>query len=196
MLVIATHNHHKFEEISRILAPIPCKGTFEWSFGEPKETGLSFIENALIKARFSAKHSSSPVMADDSGLVVPSLNGQPGIYSARYAGVNTSDAKNRQLLIKNLQNIQDRAAYFYCAIVILRHEHDPCPLIGLGQWEGRIIDEEVGENGFGYDPIFYLDTHHCTAAELSAEEKNKLSHRGQALSQLKTHLLHHAIISD
>lgn len=195
MLVIATHNTHKFKEISQILAPIPCQGAFEWSLGEPKETGLSFIENALIKARYFAKYSSRPVMADDSGLVIPSLNGQPGIYSARYAGTKANDAENRQLLIKNLQHIQDRKAYFYCAMVVLRHEHDPCPLIGLGQWEGRIIDEERGKHGFGYDPIFYVDSHHCTAAELSAEEKNILSHRGQALSQLKTHLLHHDIIS-
>lgn len=196
MLLIATHNTHKFKEICQILHPIPCQGAFEWALEEPEETGLSFVENALIKARYFAKYSSKPVMADDSGLVVPSLNGQPGIYSARYAGTKAQDAENRQLLIKNLENIQDRAAYFYCAMVVLRHEHDPCPLMGLGRWEGRIIDEEVGEHGFGYDPIFYLDTHHCTAAELSTEEKNKISHRGQALIQLKKQLLHHDIISD
>lgn len=191
MLLIATHNTHKFKEITQILAPIPCRGAFEMADVQVEETGLTFIENALIKARYYAKHTQGPVMADDSGLVVPALNGAPGIYSARYAGNQSDDAKNRQLLLTHLQGIENPKAYFYCAMVIIRYEKDPTPLVGLGEWHGSIIDEERGEHGFGYDPIFYLDTHQCTAAQLNPQEKNQLSHRAQALSQLKQSLLHH-----
>jgi XTP/dITP diphosphohydrolase len=195
MLIIATHNAHKLQEISEILAPLPCIGAKDFNFPEPEETGLSFIENALIKARFLSQQTQKPVIADDSGLVVPALNGAPGIYSARYAGPKANDASNRQLLLTNMQGISERFGYFYCAMVYIRHAFDPSPLIGLGQWNGRIIEEERGSNGFGYDPIFYIDSQQCTAAELPAKQKNSLSHRGQALTQLKQQLIHHGILS-
>jgi len=190
MLLIATHNQGKFAEISQMLAPISCQSAASLKLHSPEETGLSFIENALIKARSASLESKSPCIADDSGLVVPALYGKPGIYSARFAGPNASDAEHRQLLLKSMQHLShdQRKAYFYCVIVYIEHAADPTPLFGIGQWHGEISLEEKGEYGFGYDPIFLLTDLNKTAAELSSEEKNKRSHRGQALKKLATQL--------
>lgn len=196
MFIIATHNTHKLQEISEILAPIQCIGAHAFQIREPEETGLSFIENALIKARALSLHTQKSVIADDSGLVVPALNGAPGIYSARYAGPGSDDEKNRQYLIQNMQGIEEREAYFYCAMVFLRHPQDPSPLIGLGQWEGHILHEARGHHGFGYDPLFWLESKKCSAAELEPQEKNRLSHRAQALFQLKKEMIHHGLFED
>jgi XTP/dITP diphosphohydrolase len=190
MLLIATHNLHKFSEIEQILAPIPCQSGKALSLPSPEETGLTFIENALIKARSAAKHANSPCLADDSGLVVPALHGAPGIYSARYAGIHQSDAAHRALLLENMRHLSgaSRKAYFYCVMVYIQYEEDPSPIIGIGKWEGEISLQEQGENGFGYDPIFYLPSYQKTAAELPCSLKNSISHRGQALKTIAQEL--------
>ena len=155
---------------------------------EVEETGLNFVENALIKARHACMETGLPAIADDSGLEVDALDGEPGIYSARYAGVSgpTADAENNVKLLQELEQVpeQDRTARFQCVIVYLIHYKDPMPLICQGTWEGRILFSERGSNGFGYDPLFYVPTHGCTSAQLDAEIKNSLSHRGQALRKL------------
>ncbi len=150
------------------------------------ETGLSFIENALIKARHAARISGLPALADDSGIAVDALHGAPGIYSARYAGEGASDAENLNKLIAAVEPlpVNERTARYHCVIAYLRHAEDPVPLIATGTWEGSLITEPRGTNGFGYDPIFYLEQHGCTAAELDPAVKNRLSHRGQALRGL------------
>ncbi len=186
-LVLASNNKKKIAEIQAILADIGADVSIvtQASVGveEIPENGLSFVENALIKARNAAKGSGLPAIADDSGLEVDILKGAPGIYSARYAGENASDEDNNQKLLKALSGIEPkkRTARFYCAIVYLRHELDPTPLICTGTWEGRIINKAQGANGFGYDPLFYLPSHQCTSAELAPETKSQISHRGQAL---------------
>lgn len=187
-IYIATHNSHKFIEIQSILHPLKCE-QIDNSFSAPEETGYSFIENALIKARYACEQTQAPCIADDSGLVVPSLNGAPGIYSARYAGIDQPDENHREKLLQTLSSISDRLAYFYCAVVYLRHASDPCPVIGLGQWNGLIHTHEQGQHGFGYDPIFFCPKLGKTAAELSLTQKNTLSHRAQALHQLSKQLL-------
>jgi XTP/dITP diphosphohydrolase len=190
MLLIATHNQGKFIEISQILAPIPCQSAKNLNLPSPEEIGLSFIENALIKARAASYANLSPCIADDSGLVVPALDGRPGIYSARFAGLDADDAQHRQLLLHEMKHLHgaQRKAYFYCVMVYIKHHDDPTPLIGIGQWDGEINMEEQGANGFGYDPLFYLPHLHKTAAQLSSKEKNQISHRAQALKKLATQL--------
>ena len=190
MLTIATHNLHKLQEISDILAPLACQGTQHLQISPPEETGLTFIENAIIKARAVSKISKTACLADDSGLVVPALQGRPGIYSARYAGSNATDEENRQQLLKDMRYLQneDRNAYFYCVMVLLKHADDPTPLISIGQWHGTILESPKGTGGFGYDPLFFLPGLQKTAAELSTTDKNRLSHRGMALTDLLPHL--------
>lgn len=152
----------------------------------PEETGLTFIENAFIKARAVCRATGLPAIADDSGLIVPALNGAPGIYSARYAGIHANDQDNREKLIQAIQSIppQKRHAYFQCAIVLLKSENDPVPLIAQASWHGMMTDTPKGTHGFGYDALFYLPSLNCTAAELLPEEKNRISHRAQALKEL------------
>lgn len=152
----------------------------------PEETGLTFIENAFIKARAVCRATGLPAIADDSGLIVPALNGAPGIYSARYAGIHANDQDNREKLIQAIQSIppQKRHAYFQCAIVLLKSENDPVPLIAQASWHGMMTDMPKGTHGFGYDALFYLPSLNCTAAELLPEEKNRISHRAQALKEL------------
>ena len=147
------------------------------------EDGLSFIENAIIKARNAATHTGLPALADDSGLEVDALHGAPGIYSARYAGEHGNDSDNNRKLLDNLDSIApaQRSARFRCVMAFVRHARDPSPVIAEGSWEGRILEAPRGENGFGYDPLFYIPERNCSSAELSAEEKNALSHRGQAV---------------
>lgn len=187
-VVLATGNPGKVRELSALLAnenvDVVAQSAFQ--IHEVEETGLSFVENALLKARHAAQHARLPAIADDSGLVVDALQGAPGIYSARYAGLNATDQDNVNKLLHALKDIPaaERTARFYCALVYLRHAADPTPLICEGAWEGMISQTPEGSGGFGYDPVFWVASEGKTAAELSAEVKNRLSHRGQALKRL------------
>ncbi|MCX8579610.1 XTP/dITP diphosphatase [Gilliamella sp. CG13] len=187
-IVLATNNQGKVNELQNLLADAGFDIVAQSQFNLPDadETGLTFVENAIIKARYAAKLTGLPAIADDSGLVVEALNGEPGIYSARYAGEHGNDESNNQKLLQALQPIpqEKRSAYFYCALVFMRHENDPTPIICLGKWNGLILNELKGKGGFGYDPLFYVPELNCTAAELTKEHKSQISHRGQALKQL------------
>jgi XTP/dITP diphosphohydrolase len=187
-IVLASNNAGKVREINQLLAAqsiqvIPQR---EFDIPDAEETGLTFVENAILKARHAARLSGLPAIADDSGLEVDALNGAPGIYSARYAGTGCNDQDNNRKLLEALQGVPEaaRTARFQCLMVYLRHADDPTPIICQGTWEGVILTEPRGENGFGYDPLFWVPDHNCSSAELSAEEKNRLSHRGQALRKL------------
>ena len=188
-IVLASNNSGKLREFAQILATVDYQVIPQSQFEVPEvaETGLSFVENALIKARQASQHTDLPAMADDSGIEVDALQGSPGIYSARFAGIGASDEDNNRLLLKKLTTTPEiqRTARYHCVIVYMHHPNDPMPLICQGTWEGHIIHEPRGENGFGYDPLFYVPTHHCTSAELSPAIKNQLSHRGQALRALQ-----------
>lgn len=186
-IILATNNRGKIAELQAILAPTHCISQASLGIDSIEETGLSFVENALLKARYVSRITNKPALADDSGLVVKALNGEPGIYSARYAGANASDADNIVYLLEKLKNTPDhqRQAYFYCAIVMVQHATDPTPLIASGLLPGVIAKSAIGDHGFGYDPVFYLPSHQCTAAQLPASIKNTISHRAQALKQLR-----------
>lgn len=191
-IVLASGNTGKVREINQILSGcrLSVYPQSDYAVPEVDETGLSFVENALLKARNAAQHTGLPAIADDSGLEVDALNGAPGIYSARYAGPGATDTDNVTTLLTALQDVAEnrRSARFRCAMVYLRHGEDPTPLICLGTWEGRILLTPCGENGFGYDPVFFVPDQACSAAELTAETKNRLSHRGQALRCLRVAL--------
>ncbi len=191
-LVLASNNAGKAREIGQLLAGcnISVRPQSDFAVPEAAETGLTFVENALIKARNAARHSGLPAIADDSGIEVDALNGAPGIYSARYAGPDADDAANNAKLLRALAAVADdeRTARFQCVMVYLRHAEDPTPLICQGTWEGRILHSPQGDNGFGYDPLFFVPGENCSAAELPAATKNRLSHRGQALRRLLTAL--------
>ena len=193
-LVLASSNPGKVREINQMLAGLDLSVVPQSDFKviDAEETGLTFIENALLKARNATRHTGLPAIADDSGIEVDYLNGAPGIYSARYAGKNASDEQNLRRLLDDLVGIPEaeRTARFQCLMVYLRHEFDPTPIICQGTWEGRILLETRGANGFGYDPIFFVPTHNCSSAELPPEVKNILSHRGQALRLLVAALGH------
>lgn len=190
-IVLATSNAGKIAELQALLSPIDCISQHTLGIDSPPETGLSFIENAILKARHASLHSGQPALADDSGLVVPALQGRPGIYSARFAGVDACDKDNIHHLLQSLQQTNDekRHAFFYCAIAYLTHETDPTPIITTGTLHGIITWEERGENGFGYDPIFYLPSAQCTLAELPIFQKNNISHRAIALKAFQQLLL-------
>lgn len=197
-LILATDNRGKLAELQALLTPIHVLAQGELGISSPDETGFSFIENAIIKARHASRIGQRPALADDSGLVVEALHGQPGIYSARFAGINASDAENIALLIDKLQGVpaEKRHAYFYCAIAIVQHSDDPTPLIATGRLSGMIINTPMGDNGFGYDPVMFLPEHGCTVAQLPAALKNTISHRANAFAQLadyKTRLCHGSI---
>jgi XTP/dITP diphosphohydrolase len=189
-LVIASGNTGKLREIQAILAPLGCEVLNQAALGiaDAEEPHLTFIENALAKARHAAERASLPALADDSGVCVVALRGEPGVHSARYAGNSAGceerDARNNDKLVAALAACTDRRAYYYCAMVLVRHAADPQPLIGEGYWWGEISAHARGRNGFGYDPHFFLPELGKTAAELDPEHKNRLSHRGQALRQL------------
>lgn len=187
-VVLASSNKGKLREINHIIAGLGMEALPQSDFGVPDadETGLSFVENALLKARHAARLTGLPAIADDSGLEVDALNGAPGIYSARYAGVGASDADNVQKLLSALTDVPEagRTARYQCLLVFMAHAEDPTPLICQGSWEGRILFAPQGENGFGYDPVFWVPSEQCSAAELPPEVKNRLSHRGQALNRL------------
>jgi XTP/dITP diphosphohydrolase len=187
-IVLASNNSGKVREINELLQAeqIHVIAQGQLDVPEIEETGLSFVENAILKARNAATHSGLPAIADDSGLEVDALNGAPGIYSARYAGPGASDLANLNKLLDALGDRppEERTARFQCLMVYLRHAADPTPIICQGTWEGHILAHPRGENGFGYDPIFYVPTTDCSAAELEAAVKNRLSHRAQALRAL------------
>ena len=181
-ILLASNNGKKIAELSAILASfgIEIKAQRDYGIEDVPETGLTFVENALIKARHAARQSGLPAIADDSGLCVPALGGAPGIYSARYSG--EGDAGNNRKLLAALENVQDRRAYYVCLIVYLRHADDPLPIIAQGLWHGTIALEARGDGGFGYDPLFIPTGDSRTAAEYSAAEKNSISHRARALA--------------
>jgi len=191
-IVVASNNAGKVREINQLLEGTGIRVVPQGDFGVPEaeETGLTFVENAILKARNAAQHSGLPAIADDSGIEVDALHGAPGIHSARYAGPGSSDEDNVGKLLHALESVPEaeRGARFQCVLVYLRHASDPTPLICQGTWEGRILEAPRGENGFGYDPVFYVPTHGCSAAELDPGIKNKLSHRGQALRRLRQRL--------
>lgn len=191
-IVLASNNAGKAREITEILSAYHISVLPQSEFGVPEipETGLTFVENALLKARNACHHTGLPALADDSGIEVDALKGAPGIYSARFAGENASDESNLQKMLTELKEIPEaqRGARFQCVMVLLQHENDPTPLIFQGTWEGRILKEPQGENGFGYDPVFYVPEHQCSSAQLTAEQKNALSHRGKALKALATEM--------
>lgn len=185
-VVLASNNAGKLAEFSSLLAPLGLELRKQSDLGinEAEEPHATFVENALAKARHVAQLSGLPALSDDSGICVPALSGAPGVLSARYAGEPKSDARNNQKLIQDLSAHEDKSAYYYCVLVYLRHAQDPQPVIAEGRWDGEIIATPRGANGFGYDPHFWIASLNKTAAELSAEEKNQLSHRGQALRAL------------
>ena len=189
-IVLASGNLGKIREIQAILQNDKILPQSQFQVVEPEETGSTFVENAIIKARNAALHCQRPAIADDSGLVVDALNGAPGVISARYAGVGASDQANLEKLLVELHGVPlaQRTARFICVMVYLRHAEDPTPIIAQGVWEGLILDHAVGENGFGYDPVFWVAEHQCSSAQLAPELKNALSHRGQALRLLQQQL--------
>ena len=189
-IVLASGNPGKIKEIQTILSDYSILTQQEFNIQEAEETGSTFIENAIIKARNAALHSNLPAIADDSGLIVDALEGAPGVISARYAGSKASDQDNLEKLLHALQEIPEsqRSARFICVIVVMRHAKDPFPIITQASWEGSILTQPQGSHGFGYDPVFWVPTENCSSAELSASRKNQLSHRGQALSQLANFL--------
>ena len=187
-VVLATGNKGKVRELGELLANFEMEVVPQTEFNveEAEESGLTFVENAILKARNAAAQTGLPAIADDSGLEVDYLKGAPGIYSARYAGEDGNDFANNQKLLKALEGVDEaeRTARFQCVMVYMRHQSDPVPLIAQGSWEGRILTAAQGENGFGYDPIFFVPEEGRSSAELAAEVKNRLSHRGQALKKL------------
>lgn len=186
--VLASGNRGKLGEFAALFAGTPVGIVSQRDLGVPEaeETGLSFVENAIIKARNAAAHAGLPAIADDSGLEVDALDGAPGVWSSRYAGPGAGDRANLDKLLRDLEGIpeEQRSARFHCVIACMRHARDPAPLICHAAWEGRILFEARGANGFGYDPVFYVPTHRCSSAELAPEIKNRISHRGQAFAQL------------
>lgn len=186
-IVLASGNKGKLREFGQIMAPhdIKVAPQSEFKVPEAEETGLTFVENAIIKARNACLHTNLPAIADDSGIEVDALHGKPGIYSARFAGSNASDEANLQKLLTELEGIpeSERTARYQCVLVFMRHANDPTPLICQASWQGQILTEPVGDGGFGYDPVFWVAETDCSAAELTAEQKHAISHRGKAMRQ-------------
>ena len=192
IVVLASGNAGKLRELAKVLAPLDVilKPQAQFNVPDVEETGFSFVENAIIKARAAAQHTGLPAIADDSGIEVDHLNGAPGIYSARYSGAG--DEANNALLLQELGKTteEQRSARFQCVLVYMRHALDPTPLICQASWEGSILFEPRGENGFGYDPLFYLPEHQCSSAQLDPSIKNRISHRAKASSLLFEALRH------
>ncbi|WP_392344111.1 XTP/dITP diphosphatase [Pseudoalteromonas prydzensis] len=189
-LVLATGNQGKVNELAQMLSPLEINVVPQSDFNVPEvpETGTTFVENAIIKARHAAKITGLPAIADDSGLEVDGLNGAPGVYSARYAGEHASDQDNIDKLLVELADNPNRSARFWCVLVLMRHADDPTPLICSASWEGQITQSQDGQGGFGYDPVFYVPGLNCTSAQLTKQQKNAVSHRGTALKQLLSEL--------
>ena len=192
-LALASGNAGKLREFRDLLANLGLDVVAQSEFfsEQAEETGLTFVENALLKARFACERTGLPAIADDSGIEVDALNGRPGIYSARYAGVDAKDADNNAKLLAELSNVPEakRTARYHAVLVYMRHKEDPTPIICHGTWEGRVLTAPRGEGGFGYDPLFYIPERDCAAAELSNDEKNSISHRGKAMRELVARLL-------
>ncbi len=194
-IVLASGNAKKIAELQQILSSfnkqiVPQR---ELGIDDAVEDGLSFVENAIKKARHAALHSGLPALSDDSGIEVDALNGEPGIYSARFSGDQASDASNNEKLLSLLQGIPEhsRSARYQCVIVYMRHANDPTPVICQGSWEGHILSSLTGDGGFGYDPLFYCPEYQCSAAQLTTDQKHAISHRGKALAQLKLYFQTH-----
>lgn len=189
-LVLATGNQGKVKELAAMLEALNIDVLPQSQFNVPEvaETGTTFVENAIIKARHAAKITGLPAVADDSGIEVDALNGAPGVYSARFAGPNASDSDNIHKLLADMEGKTERSARFWCVLVYMRHADDPTPIICQASWEGKITEQPAGSGGFGYDPIFFVPTLNCSAAALSKEQKNAISHRGQALKMLAQQL--------
>ena len=187
-VVLASNNPGKLRELDAVLRPMGWELVAQGALGVPEaeETGATFEANALIKARHAAVCTGLAALADDSGIEVDALDGRPGVYSARYAGLQCDDEANNRLLLQELEGVPKdlRGARYQCVIALVRSAEDPSPLIARGIWEGRILDAPRGCNGFGYDPLFYVPTHGCASAELAPEVKNAISHRGAALRAL------------
>lgn len=185
-LILASNNAGKLKEFGALLAPLDFELHTQGEFNVPEaeEPHVTFVENAIAKARHASRLTGLPALADDSGVCVNALGGAPGVYSARYAGEPKSDQRNNDKLIADLATHADKSAYYYCVLVFVRHADDPQPVIADGRWNGEMIAEARGQGGFGYDPYFLIPSLQKTAAELTAEEKNRLSHRGQALRAL------------
>ncbi len=183
-IILATGNHGKLREFSEIFSPLPIqiKPQSDWNVSPVEETGLTFVENALIKARHASIETGLPTLADDSGLVVDALGGRPGIYSSRYAGENAGEHAYTAKLLHEMQDIPpaERTARFVCVLAFLQHPEDPMPIITQATWEGTILTERRGHGGFGYDPVFFVPHENCSAAELDSRRKHELSHRGRA----------------
>lgn len=189
-LVLASHNAGKLKELQAMLGDrFQVRSVAEFSSEVPEETGLSFIENAILKARHAARVSGLPALADDSGLAVDFLGGAPGIHSARYSGTG-DDAANNAKLLEVLKDVPDarRGAQFVCALALVQHAEDPLPVVCEGLWQGRILHAARGEHGFGYDPLFWVEEHGCSSAELSPELKNRISHRALAMQRFRQRL--------
>ena len=186
-IVLASGNIGKLRELSQILSPLGLEliAQSDLNVAEAEETGLSFVENAIIKARNAALFTGLPATADDSGIEVDALHGAPGIYSSRYAGPDASDTDNIEALLEAMKDVPEteRTARFQCVVVFMRHAEDPTPLICQGSWQGQILQSPLGDEGFGYDPVFWVSETDCTAAELSPEQKHAISHRGKAMRQ-------------
>jgi XTP/dITP diphosphohydrolase len=191
-IVLATGNQGKVKELARMLSDLDIEVLPQSEFGvtDVAETGTTFVENAIIKARHAAQQTGLPAIADDSGLAVHALNGEPGVYSARYSGDQATDKTNIAQLLNVMTDVPKgkRQAKFLCVLVYMRHADDPTPIICQGEWHGEITTEQQGENGFGYDPIFWVKEQNCSSAQLSPEQKNILSHRGKALKLLLAQL--------
>lgn len=192
-LILASGNTGKLAELRELLGEgFDLHAQSEFGVTDAEETGLSFIENAILKARHAARVTGLPALGDDSGLCVDALHGAPGLYSARYAGRHGDSEANIDKLLRELDGVADteRRARFVCVLALVRHADDPMPLVAEGVWEGRILPARSGNGGFGYDPVFFSPAHGCSAAELPTEVKNRDSHRGLALAQLRARLRH------
>lgn len=187
-IVLASGNAGKLREFQNMLSGcgFDVRAQSDYKVTEVPETGLTFVENAIIKARNACQQTGLASIADDSGIEVDALNGAPGIYSARFAGPNCIDADNNAKLVENLKGLpaEQRSARYHCILVFMQHELDPTPIIAQGSWEGMILEEPRGEGGFGYDPIFWVPSHHCSSAEMTKEIKNSISHRAKAMADL------------
>lgn len=187
-IILASGNVGKLREFQQLFAGcgLEVLPQSDFQVNNAEETGLTFVENAILKARHACAHTGLPAIADDSGIEVDALNGRPGVYSARYSGYGASDADNNAKLLSELTGIaaEQRSARYHCVLAFMRHAEDPTPLLCHGTWEGKILTDARGEGGFGYDPLFFVPTHNCTAAELDSVEKNRISHRGKAMAEL------------
>lgn len=193
-IVLASGNAGKLREFQQLLSGCGFEvvAQSEFHVDNAEETGLTFVENAILKARHACAKTGLPAIADDSGIEVDALNGRPGIYSARYSGAGATDADNNAKLLRELSGVAEvhRGARYHCVLAFMRHAEDPTPILCQGVWEGRILNEPQGQGGFGYDPLFFISSHQCAVAALDNAEKNRISHRGKAMAALLTQLQH------